>query len=89
MIMPMLGKGAAILGGAVLLCGAAAYSAGVVCVDVQEKKPGGHHIFLPLPALAGPAALALIPAHHMHMPINDRREASQILPAVEIAAQEL
>jgi hypothetical protein len=87
MIMPMLGKGAAILGGAALLCGAAAYSAGVVCVEVQEKRPGGHHIFLPLPALAGPAALAMIPARHMHM--GNKHDVQQVLPVVQLAAEEL
>ena len=88
MIMPLLGKAAAIMGGTVLLCGALAYSGGVVDVDVQEKTPHGHHIHLPLPALAGPAALGLIPARHMHFN-HDRRQMQQWLPVVRAAAEEL
>ena len=88
MIMPLLGKAAAIMGGTVLLCGALAYSGGVVDVDVQQKTPGGHHIHLPLPALAGPAALAFIPSRHMHFG-NDARQMRDVMPAVRAAAEEL
>ena len=88
MIMPFLGKAAAIMGGTVLLCGALAYSGGVVDVDVQQKTPGGHHIHLPLPALAGPAVLAVIPARHMHFG-HDARQVREVMPAVRAAVEEL
>jgi hypothetical protein len=88
MIMPLLGKVAAVMGGTVLLCGTLAYSGGVVDVDVQEKTPGGHHIHLPLPALAGPTALALVPARHMHFG-NNAREIQQWMPVVRVAVEEL
>ncbi len=88
MIMPLLGKACAIMSGTVLLCGALAYSGGVVDVDVQEKTPGGHHIHLPLPALAGPAALEFVPARHMHFG-NDAHQIQQWMPVVKLAAEEL
>jgi hypothetical protein len=88
MILPFLGKAATIMGGTVLLCGALAYSGGVVDVDVQEKTPHGHHIHLPLPALAGPAALAFIPARHMHFG-KDARHVHQWMPVVRAATEEL
>jgi hypothetical protein len=88
MIMPLLGKAAAIMGGTVLLCGALAYSGGVVNVDVQEKTRYGHHIHLPLPALAGPAALAFIPARHMHFG-HDAHHMQEWMPVVRTAAEQL
>ena len=86
MIMPFLGKAAAVVGGTVLACGALAYSGGVVDVCVKEKTQQGHHIHLPLPALAGSVALQVMPERHFrHAP----RELQQWLPAIRIAAQEL
>jgi hypothetical protein len=88
MMMPLLGKAAAIMGGAALLCGTLAYSGGVVYVDVQEKTRDGHHIRLPLPALAGPAALALVPARHMRFG-HDARQMREWMPVVRAATEEL
>lgn len=76
----------AVMLGTVLLTGAVAYSGGVVKVDVEEKKPGGTHIFLPLPANAVSLGLRFVPEKHLnHIP----PQARQWMPAVKIAAEEL
>jgi hypothetical protein len=87
-MMPLLGKVAAVMGGTVLLCGTLAYSGGVVEVCVREKTKDGHHIHLPLPALAGPTALQFIPARHMHFG-HDAKDMAQWMPVVKLAAEEL
>src|SRR5260370_41370697 len=86
MVMPVIGKADVVVGGTVLVCGALAYSGGVVDVCVKEKTPQGHYIHLPLPALAGSLALHVAPHRHFqHTP----RELQQWLPAIQIAAEEL
>ena len=79
------GVPAAILG-TVVLTGVVLYSEGTVKVYVDEKKPGGVHLRLPLPAAAIPLGLKFVPDRKLqHLP----REMQQWLPAIRIAAEEL
>src|SRR6266478_1954497 len=89
-IMPLLAKASAIAAGTVLVTAGIAYSGGVVEVCVKEKTGHGSrnspsHIHLPLPALAGPLALHLIPAHRLESP----RDLHQWMPVIRAAAEEL
>lgn len=72
--------------GMALVAGAVAFSAGSVRVRVMEKKPGGDHVNLVLPALAVPLGMKL-------MPEEARREATAQMrpwaPAIRAAAETL
>ena len=76
--------------GAVLLVGFIAYSEGAVMVDVRDKAPDcrhiGHHIWLPVPALAVSEALRFVPDRDLQ---NAMRQARPWLPAIRVAATEL
>ncbi|MCI0411113.1 MAG: hypothetical protein L0191_21535, partial [Acidobacteria bacterium] len=70
-----------------LFAGSYLYSQGLIRVSVHEKRPGGEHIRLAVPAAIAPLALAFVPAKEIgkHMPA----EARQHLPVVEAALNEL
>lgn len=65
-------------------------STGVVTVSVQEDGPGGHRIFVPVPALALDLGLAIatmaVPARELE---RMREEARPFAPALGSLAREL
>lgn len=78
----LLGSG----GGMLLLAGLVVYNAGAVRVSVEEKRPGGDHIRLIVPAVAVPIGLKLAPRDKL------REAAAEIrpwLPAIERASEVL
>lgn len=86
MIMPVLGKAAAIMGCTVLGVAALAYSGGVVDVQVDEKRPNGQHIHLPLPALGAVAVVEMVPSRHF---AHGTRDFEQFAPVIHAVAKEL
>ena len=44
-----------------LVTGAFVYHVGAVWVDVREKKPGGDHVRLVVPAIIAPVAAMMVP----------------------------
>lgn len=75
-----------LLVGTAVVAGAVAFSAGAVHVYVLEKKPGGDHVNLLLPA-------ALVPLGLRFMPAAERQRAARRLepwlPALQAASREL
>lgn len=73
-------------GTTVVMGAVVAYNAGAVRVSVEQKKPGGQRVYLVVPAVAVPPALAFIPADNL------QRKAEKLrpwLPAIRIASREL
>lgn len=70
----------ALIGGAVL------FSEGTVVVNVKEKKPEGHQVFVVAPATLATWGVRFVPEEHLR---NMPPEARQALPAVIAAAREL
>lgn len=82
----MIGKiGLGLLGTAVL-AGAYVAQQGLVRVHVVEKRPGGDHVNLYVPAAAIPVALRLAPNDAIR---QASERAKDLLPALRIASQEL
>lgn len=78
--------GLLLLVGTAVVAGAVAFSAGSVHVYVLEKKPGGDHVNLLIPA-------ALVPLGLRFMPAAERQRAARRLepwlPALRAASREL
>src|SRR5205809_43752 len=72
--------------GAVLLTGLVAYSEGAVMVYVQEKKPEGHRLWVPVPALLVDLGVRFAPDER---PRDALRDLQPWLPAIEAASREL
>ncbi len=62
------------------------YSAGTLNIYVHEKGPGGHRIWLPIPALAVPAALWIAPRRKLS---EATRNVQPYLPAIRMATEDL
>ncbi len=72
--------------GVFVVATAVVYSAGTMSVYVREKRPDGHRIWIPVPALLLKAGLWLVPDDAL------RQASSQVrpwLPAMTAAAEEL
>jgi hypothetical protein len=74
------------VGCVLLLIGVLVYSAGAVKVDVREKTPGGHHIWLAVPAIVVPIGARLAPKDKLR---DALREARPWLPTIKVASEEL
>ena len=72
--------------GVVLLTGLVAYSEGAVMVYVHEKKPEGHRIWVPVPALLVDLGVRFVPEERLQDALRDLRPW---LPAIEAASHEL
>ena len=72
--------------GAVLLTGLVAYSEGAVMVYVQEKKPEGHRLWVPVPALLVDLGVRFVPDERLR---DALRDLQPWLPAIEAASHEL
>ncbi len=85
-LLRFLGYGAAFVIGTLVLLGLVGYSFGAISVSVTEKQPGGHHLWVPVPALVVPVGLRFVPR-------EDLREAAAKLrpwlPAIRAASVEL
>jgi len=66
--------------------GIVTYEAGAVRISVHEKKPGGDHVRLIVPAVLVPLGLHFVPAKQLH---KNAAEIRQWLPALKAASQEL
>jgi hypothetical protein len=81
-----LGQIFLVMAGIFLVGVALLYSAGTVSVYVHEKQPGGHRIWLPVPALAITQGIRFAP----HKDLRDAtRELRPYLPAIRAASLEL
>jgi hypothetical protein len=80
------GAAGMLLLGTLVLGGAAVYDMGAVRVSVQEKKPGGDHVRLLIPAVAVPLGLRIAPEEKLR---EAALQARPWLPALRIASQEL
>jgi len=69
-----------------LLTGLVAYSEGAVIVYVHEKKPEGHRIWVPAPALLVDLGVRFVPEERLRDALQDLRPW---LPAIEAAGHEL
>ena len=81
--------GMAVLGGALgilVVGGAFVYNEGAVRVDVREMTPGGHHIFLIVPAAVAPVAAHFVPRDKLKDP---RHQLRRWLPTIRAATEEL
>ncbi|PYV03072.1 MAG: hypothetical protein DMG26_10090 [Acidobacteria bacterium] len=72
--------------GVALLTGLVAYSQGAVIVYVHEKKPEGHRIWVPAPALLVDLGVRFVPEERLRDALQDLRPW---LPAIEAAGHEL
>ncbi len=66
--------------------GVVTYEAGAVRVSVVEKRQGGEHVNLIVPAVLVPVALAAVPAKNFH--VHDA-EMKKYLPLLKAVSQEL
>ncbi|NDQ57367.1 MAG: hypothetical protein GZ088_09880 [Acidipila sp.] len=80
MIIAKILLGTAVLGGAV------AMQDGIVTVNVREKHPGGHHIWVAAPGVLVPLGLKFAPRHELEEQMRCSREW---LPVVHAALREL
>lgn len=69
-----------------VLAGLAVYSAGSVTVYVHEKKPDGHRIWLPVPAVLVDLGVRMVPDRKLKKVSSKLRPW---LPAIEAASREL
>jgi len=76
-----LGFAGTALAGAGLLC-----SEGIVVVNVVEKSPGRHHIFVPAPAMLIPIAMHFAPKEKL---AEASREIRPYLPTIRAAVEGL
>ena len=83
--MPVFAKVCAVIVGTMVLGTVVAYSGGAITVCVKEKA--GHHIHVPIPALAFPVGAWFIPRHDWQR--ANSAEMQQWLPVAKAAAQEL
>ena len=72
--------------GVALFTGLVAYSEGAVMVYVHEKKPEGHRIWVPVPALLVDLGVRFVPEERLQDALRDLRPW---LPAIEAASHEL
>ncbi len=72
--------------GSVLLLVAVAYSMGTVTVAVDEKRPEGHHLYVPVPAIVIPLGVRLAPPGDL---ADAAVEVRPWLPAIKAASEEL
>jgi hypothetical protein len=82
----MLGKVMGSVAGGLALVGAWVVHEGVVRVVVEERKPGGHHVHLFLPAAFVPVGLEFVPDQKLR---GANAELHSWLPAIQAASQEL
>lgn len=85
-IPPLVAALLFLTGTTVVMGAVVAYNAGAVRVSVEEKKPGGQHVHLMVPAVAVPLALAFIPSDKLQQKAAELRPW---LPAIRIASREL
>jgi hypothetical protein len=81
-----LGRILLVMAGFFLVGVALLYSQGAVSVYVHEKQPGGHTIWVPVPALAVTQGIRFVPQKDLG---NGTRELRPYLPAIRIATEEL
>lgn len=72
--------------GTALIAGAAVSSEGFIHVKVHEKRSGGTHLNLIVPAALVPATLAFIPKRHLEKNSEQLRE---VLPIIDAAVPAL
>jgi len=72
--------------GVALFTGLVAYSEGADMVYVQEKKPEGHRLWVPVPALLLDLGVRFVPEERLRDALRDLRPW---LPAIEAASHEL
>ncbi len=49
------------IGTGVFMLATIVYQTGILYVEVQEKKPDGHHLYIPVPVVLAHAAVACVP----------------------------
>jgi hypothetical protein len=85
--MPPIVAALLFLTGTTVVMGAVVtYNAGAVRVSVEEKKAGGSHVHLFVPAVVVPPALDLVPEEQLREKLAEVRPW---LPAIRIASREL
>ena len=72
--------------GIALFMGLVAYSEGAVMVYVHEKKPEGHRLWVPVPALLVDLGVRFVPEERLQ---DALRDLQPWLPAIEAASHEL
>ena len=85
--MPPFVAGMLFLTGATAVTGAVmTYNAGSIRVSVEEKKPGGDHVHIIVPAILVPAAMGMVPSKELG---KHAKEIRPWLPAIRAACKEL
>ncbi len=85
--MPPIVAGMLFLTGATAVTGAVmTYNAGSIRVSVDEKKPGGDHVHIIVPAILVPAAMGFVPDKELG---KHAKEIRPWLPAIRAACKEL
>lgn len=79
-----LGCASVAVAGIGLLC-----SEGLVEVNVVERSPERHHVFVVAPALLIPAALHFIPKDQLAHEAHDLRQLREWMPTIRVAMNEL
>ncbi len=49
------------IGAGIFMLATVLYQTGIFYVEVQEKKPDGHHLYIPVPVVLAHAAVACVP----------------------------
>lgn len=76
----------AVFASIVVLVACTIAATGIVYVSVHEKKPGGTHITLFVPAILVPIAMHFVPPDEIR---RQTKDVAQYLPAIRIASREL
>lgn len=85
--MPPVIAGMLFLTGATVVTGGVmTYQAGSIRVSVNEKKPGGEHVNVIVPAILVPAAMQMVPVKKLG---HHAKEIRPWLPAIEAAVHGL
>jgi hypothetical protein len=85
--MPPVVAGMLFLTGATVVTGGVmTYNAGSIRVSVEEKKPGGEHVHVIVPAILVPAAMGMVPSKELG---KHAKEIRPWLPAIRAACQGL
>ena len=84
--MMLLAKAALGLGGTLVLAGAYTLREGLIRVDLDERRSGGSHVHMWVPAAMVPMAMHFVPKHAL---CDAAQRAREVLPAIHAFAKEL
>jgi hypothetical protein len=80
--MILIAKAALGLTGTLFVAGAYTFHEGVIRIDVDERRAGGSHVHMWVPAAAVAMAMHLVPQKHLREAAEHSREALPIAHAI-------